>query len=131
MPCSLGTVALRERAYAGLQAGGAPTAPAALAAATAPTVPQAAPVAQPAALDATECVGQLAHISVNGCTHATVGGIVRGNFTANGQNHGRPTYRKELGGSQCWGEVLRRLPGADLDPAVGLFGHWMRSRIIK
>eukprot|EP00434_Breviolum_minutum_P043976 symbB.v1.2.039227.t1/scaffold6423.1/size18228/2 len=40
-------------------------------------------------------VGSVAHISVTGCTHSTVGGIVRGNFTANGQNHGRPTYKKD------------------------------------
>eukprot|EP00930_Biecheleria_cincta_P031706 TRINITY_DN2199_c0_g2_i1.p1 TRINITY_DN2199_c0_g2~~TRINITY_DN2199_c0_g2_i1.p1 ORF type:complete len:1014 (-),score=340.09 TRINITY_DN2199_c0_g2_i1:171-3212(-) len=40
-------------------------------------------------------VGSAAHIAVQGCTHATVGGIVRGSFTANGQNHGRPTYKKD------------------------------------
>ena len=37
----------------------------------------------------------MAHISVTGCTHSTVGGIVRGSFTASGQNHGRPTYKKD------------------------------------
>jgi len=42
-----------------------------------------------------EAVGNVAHIAVTGCTHSTVGGIVRGNFTANGQNHGRPTYKKD------------------------------------
>lgn len=42
-----------------------------------------------------EAVGNVAHIAVSGCTHSTVGGIVRGNFTANGQNHGRPTYKKD------------------------------------
>ncbi|CAE7826752.1 VCPKMT, partial [Symbiodinium sp. CCMP2456] len=42
-----------------------------------------------------ECVGQTAHLTVSGCTHGTVGGIVRGNFTANGQNHGKPTYKKD------------------------------------
>ena len=40
-------------------------------------------------------MGNVAHIAVTGCTHSTVGGIVRGNFTANGQNHGRPTYKKD------------------------------------
>lgn len=67
------------QAYAGMQAG----------------TPGAGAPAAPAAAQAEECVGQLAHISVSGCNHATVGGIVRGNFTANGQNHGRPTYRKD------------------------------------
>ncbi|CAJ1377459.1 unnamed protein product [Effrenium voratum] len=49
--------------------------------------------AQPAARE--EVVGNVAHISVTGCTHSTVGGIVRGSFTASGQNHGRPTYKKD------------------------------------
>ncbi|CAE7236707.1 STOML2 [Symbiodinium natans] len=44
---------------------------------------------------AEDVVGNVAHIAVTGCTHSTVGGIVRGNFTANGQNHGRPTYKKD------------------------------------
>ncbi|CAK9035823.1 unnamed protein product [Durusdinium trenchii] len=42
-----------------------------------------------------DVVGSVPHLSVTGCTHTTVGGIVRGNFTANGQNHGRPTYKKD------------------------------------
>merc|ERR1719162_1853345 len=32
---------------------------------------------------------------VGGCTHATVGGIVRGTFQLSGENHGRPTYKKD------------------------------------
>ena len=34
----------------------------------------------------------LLHPSAQWTRHS---GIVRGNFTANGQNHGRPTYRKD------------------------------------
>ena len=49
-----------------------------------------------------EMVGSVAHISVTGCTHSTVGGIVRGNFTANGQNHGRPTYKKDTQVKLSW-----------------------------
>lgn len=79
------------QAYAGMAGAAAPAAQAAQAA-QAVQAQQALP--QPQA-DTAECVGQLAHISVAGCSHATVGGIVRGNFTANGQNHGRPTYRKD------------------------------------
>jgi len=50
---------------------------------------------QPAQQPVDEAVGQEAHIQVSGCTHATVGPIVRGNFTLNGQNHGKPTYKKD------------------------------------
>merc|ERR1719247_1779762 len=32
---------------------------------------------------------------VTGCTHATVGGIVRGTFQLHGENHGKPTYKKD------------------------------------
>jgi len=32
---------------------------------------------------------------VTGCTHGTVGGIVRGSFQMFGENHGRPTYKKD------------------------------------
>merc|ERR1719247_1284426 len=32
---------------------------------------------------------------VTGCTHATVGGIVRGSFQLVGENHGKPTYKKD------------------------------------
>merc|ERR1719247_2771347 len=32
---------------------------------------------------------------VTGCTHATVGGIVRGSFQLHGENHGKPTYKKD------------------------------------
>jgi len=32
---------------------------------------------------------------VTGCTHGTVGGIVRGSFQLNGENHGKPTYKKD------------------------------------
>lgn len=32
---------------------------------------------------------------VTGCTHATVGGIVRGTFQLIGENHGKPTYKKD------------------------------------
>ncbi|CAE8647428.1 unnamed protein product, partial [Polarella glacialis] len=42
-----------------------------------------------------DLIGQEEHITVAGCTHATVGGIVRGNFTVLGENHGRPTYKKD------------------------------------
>lgn len=54
------------------------------------------PAAQPPVqLPVDEAVGQEAHIQVAGCTHPTVGPIVRGNFTLNGQNHGKPTYKKD------------------------------------
>jgi len=42
-----------------------------------------------------ETVGQVAHVTVTGCQHATVSGIVRGNFSASGQNHGKPTYKRD------------------------------------
>merc|ERR1712066_849785 len=32
---------------------------------------------------------------VTGCTHATVGGIVRGTYQLEGENHGKPTYKKD------------------------------------
>jgi len=32
---------------------------------------------------------------VTGCTHATVGGIVRGSFQLVGENHGKPAYKKD------------------------------------
>merc|ERR1719247_235021 len=32
---------------------------------------------------------------VTGCTHATVGGIVRGSFQLAGENHGKPAYKKD------------------------------------
>jgi len=32
---------------------------------------------------------------VQGCTHATVGGIVRGSFQLAGENHGKPAYKKD------------------------------------
>lgn len=73
------------------QAYAAYAAQAAAAAAAAAQAQQAQAAVQPRE----EVVGSVAHISVTGCTHSTVGGIVRGNFTANGQNHGRPTYKKD------------------------------------
>mmetsp|Transcript_29857 Transcript_29857/g.68813 ORF Transcript_29857/g.68813 Transcript_29857/m.68813 type:complete len:493 (-) Transcript_29857:20-1498(-) len=35
-------------------------------------------------------------IVVSGCTHSTVASIVNGAFTRAAQNHGRPTYKKEV-----------------------------------
>jgi len=32
---------------------------------------------------------------VTGCTHGTVGGIVRGSYQLFGENHGKPTYKKD------------------------------------
>lgn len=32
---------------------------------------------------------------VTGCTHSTVGPIVRGTFALHGENHGKPTYKKD------------------------------------
>ncbi|CAK9059818.1 unnamed protein product [Durusdinium trenchii] len=40
-------------------------------------------------------VGSVACILVTGCAHTTVAHIVRGTFTVNGQNHARPTYKKD------------------------------------
>eukprot|EP00931_Biecheleriopsis_adriatica_P032574 TRINITY_DN18_c0_g1_i2.p1 TRINITY_DN18_c0_g1~~TRINITY_DN18_c0_g1_i2.p1 ORF type:complete len:1027 (-),score=405.02 TRINITY_DN18_c0_g1_i2:107-3187(-) len=40
-------------------------------------------------------VGNVANITVAGCTHATVGSIVRGNFTLSGANHNKPVYKKD------------------------------------
>jgi len=45
--------------------------------------------------DGDEGVGNERNISVTGCNHATVGSIVRGSFTLNGENHGKPTYKKD------------------------------------
>ncbi|CAE7245986.1 eag [Symbiodinium microadriaticum] len=36
-----------------------------------------------------------AQISVSGCTHVSVGPIVRGNYSVDGSNHNKPAYRKE------------------------------------
>jgi len=77
----------QQQAYAAYAAQAA----AAAAAAQSQQAQQAPAVVQPRE----DVVGSVAHISVTGCTHSTVGGIVRGNFTANGQNHGRPTYKKD------------------------------------
>ena len=69
-------------------------------------------------------MGSVPHLSVTGCTHTTVGGIVRGNFTANGQNHGRPTYKKDaqvngldvqLPGYGSWCHLLERTWFRDLE----------------
>eukprot|EP00442_Polarella_glacialis_P029701 CAMPEP_0115159560 /NCGR_PEP_ID=MMETSP0227-20121206/70284_1 /TAXON_ID=89957 /ORGANISM="Polarella glacialis, Strain CCMP 1383" /LENGTH=207 /DNA_ID=CAMNT_0002571293 /DNA_START=46 /DNA_END=666 /DNA_ORIENTATION=+ len=40
-------------------------------------------------------LGLAGTMNVSGCTHGTVGSIVRGNFTRYGENHGRPTYKKD------------------------------------
>lgn len=42
-----------------------------------------------------EGVGNEPRILVSGCTHGTVGNIVRGSFTLNGENHGKPSYKKD------------------------------------
>jgi len=34
-------------------------------------------------------------LMVTGCQHATIGSIVRGHFARNGENHGRPTFKKD------------------------------------
>merc|ERR1719305_457835 len=34
-------------------------------------------------------------IVVTGCTHGTVGPIIRGNFILAGENHGKPCYKKD------------------------------------
>lgn len=34
-------------------------------------------------------------MKVEGCTHATVGNIVRGNFNLESENHGKPVYKKD------------------------------------
>jgi len=50
---------------------------------------------QQAAPQSEETIGSEAKIQVTGCTHATVGGIVRGTFTLSGDNHGKPAYKKD------------------------------------
>ncbi|CAK0799231.1 unnamed protein product, partial [Prorocentrum cordatum] len=40
-------------------------------------------------------VGNDRQVSVAGCSHATVSGIVTGSFTAVTQNHGKPAYKKD------------------------------------
>lgn len=42
-----------------------------------------------------DVVGNERQIVVSGCTHSTVGSIVRGAFTLDTQNHGKPTYKKD------------------------------------
>jgi len=42
-----------------------------------------------------EGVGNERNISVAGCTHPTVGTIVRGTYTLGGENHGKPAYKKD------------------------------------
>mmetsp|Transcript_71828 Transcript_71828/g.155955 ORF Transcript_71828/g.155955 Transcript_71828/m.155955 type:complete len:981 (-) Transcript_71828:199-3141(-) len=44
---------------------------------------------------ADEGVGKENSIVVSGCVHQTVGSIVRGSFSLAGENHGKPTYRKD------------------------------------
>merc|ERR1712190_500885 len=44
---------------------------------------------------AEECIGTERNIQVTGCTHATVGTIVRGTFTLAGENHGKPAWKKD------------------------------------
>ncbi|CAK9099295.1 unnamed protein product [Durusdinium trenchii] len=39
-------------------------------------------------------VGQDTHITVQGCAHPVVGAIVNGSFIRNGENHGKPVYKK-------------------------------------
>lgn len=52
-----------------------------------PVSPMAAP---PQAVE----VGSDTHITVQGCGHPVVGSIVNGSFIRNGENHGKPTYKK-------------------------------------
>ena len=53
--------------------------------------PAPAPVAQaPQKME----VGQDTHITVQGCAHPVVGSIVNGSFIRNGDNHGKPIYKK-------------------------------------
>eukprot|EP00406_Dinophysis_acuminata_P015791 CAMPEP_0179334184 /NCGR_PEP_ID=MMETSP0797-20121207/65798_1 /TAXON_ID=47934 /ORGANISM="Dinophysis acuminata, Strain DAEP01" /LENGTH=121 /DNA_ID=CAMNT_0021047435 /DNA_START=90 /DNA_END=451 /DNA_ORIENTATION=- len=33
-------------------------------------------------------------LAVSGCQHASINGMIRGNFLLSGANHGRPTYAK-------------------------------------
>lgn len=33
-------------------------------------------------------------LTVTGCSHVTIGSIVRGAFTVEGENHSKPTYKK-------------------------------------
>jgi len=57
-------------------------------------MPQAV-VAPQQATPATPEIGNAAQISVSGCTHVSVGPIVRGNYSVDGSNHNKPAYRKE------------------------------------
>jgi len=52
-------------------------------------------VAPQQATPATPEIGNAAQISVSGCTHVSVGPIVRGNYSVDGSNHNKPAYRKE------------------------------------
>ena len=54
---------------------------------------QQAPAAPAAGSD--EGVGNVSQITVAGCSHATVGPIVRGDFTHAGDNHGKLVYKKD------------------------------------
>ena len=40
-------------------------------------------------------VGNSSLLCVTGCTHGTVGPVIRGSFQHCGENHGKPTYRKD------------------------------------
>lgn len=57
--------------------------------------PHAAQTAPAAAPPHDDGVGNDNHIEVTGCTHSTVGGIVRGSFTLHGENHGKPAYKRD------------------------------------
>jgi len=57
---------------------------------------QAAPPQQAAAApQQDEGVGSSSQIFVSGCAHATVGGIVRGNYVVLWESHGKPAYKKD------------------------------------
>jgi len=45
--------------------------------------------------DGDEGIGNERQIFVSGCTHGTVGSIVRGSYTLSAENHGKPAYRKD------------------------------------
>eukprot|EP00418_Pyrodinium_bahamense_P090414 CAMPEP_0179035354 /NCGR_PEP_ID=MMETSP0796-20121207/13068_1 /TAXON_ID=73915 /ORGANISM="Pyrodinium bahamense, Strain pbaha01" /LENGTH=1161 /DNA_ID=CAMNT_0020731625 /DNA_START=58 /DNA_END=3543 /DNA_ORIENTATION=+ len=42
-----------------------------------------------------EGIGNERHILISGCTHGTVGSIVRGTYTLSAENHGKAAYKKD------------------------------------
>jgi len=64
-------------------------------------------------------------LEVGGCAHATVGPIIRGSFVLAGENHGKPTYKKDV---QVNGLDVMIYFWDDRD-GVGFGGWWFGPKV--